>query len=79
MILKNLFVKNEKTLTFHDINTNISVNELKIMILEKLGWSENVLARIRLIYSSKILDNDKLLQDYGLENDSTIMLYMSLN
>lgn len=79
MLLKNLFVKHEKTITFHDIDTNISVYQLKILILQKLGWTENILDRIRLIYSSKILDDNKCLKDYSLENESTIMLYMSLN
>lgn len=79
MFLKNLFVKHEKTLTFHNIDNRLSVYELKILILQKLGFEENILERIRLIYSSKILDDDKYLEDYCLDNDSTIMLYISFN
>ncbi len=79
MLLKNLFVKNEKTITFHDIDTSITVHEFKTLVLHKLGWKENILGRIRLIFASKILDDEKCLEDYCLDNDSTIMLYMSLN
>ena len=54
---------------YFDSIENLTVEELKAKVSEKMYISSNV---FQLTYNGKILDEKKKLSDYDIRNDSTI-------
>ena len=70
-----IFVKLDKTYTLM-VDDKINVTILKTLINKKIGLINN---NYYLIFSGKILDNNKLIKDYGIEKECTIHLRFRSN
>ena len=71
LILKNL---KQKVFPIEVESDKISIEKLKILIEEKYEYDSKV---IKLLYSGKILDNTKTLEDYNITDGQAIIM-MSL-
>lgn len=72
-----IFVKNidGKTYTIDQVRRELSVEELKVKIEDKVGLP---VGEQRLIHQGKQLEDDKLLRDYKIEKESSIHLLLRL-
>lgn len=72
-----IFVKNidGKTYTINQVRGELSVEELKVKIEDKVGLP---VEEQRLIHQGKQLEDDKLLRDYKIEKESNIHLLLRL-
>jgi hypothetical protein len=69
---------NEKTYNFQVDPRADKVSDLTKQICEKLGYEQN---QARLVYAGKQLDqenNDLLLHEFGIQNNSTLFLILRL-
>jgi len=75
--LKTLFFKDldGRTLTLEDVPVKATVQVLRKMLADEKGIkAEN----LRFIYGGKELQDDKILEMYGLQNESTIQIVLRL-
>lgn len=69
----NVKIKMTSNNNVYDVTSSKSATilEFKGLVKEKSGLQEN---EQNLVYKGKILADDKLLSDYGVQNDHTIIL-----
>ncbi len=78
-LIKNLFVKHNKTLVLEDIESeNITITDIKNIIYKRLNIIGKDRDHVRLLFNGKVLDDEKYLQSYKIENYSTIHLFFAM-
>ena len=80
MIIKNIFIKfTEGTKVYNEIDSKITIHEFINKIAELRNINENIRGNIRLSYCGKILEYDKTLEEYKVENESTFLFWYSMS
>jgi hypothetical protein len=78
MILNNIFIKlNDCTITYNHVNQRTTIEELVEKIINDRNIDEKYKDYIRLGFGGKILENKKTLEDYSINNESTILFWYS--
>jgi len=78
MILNNIFIKlNDCTIAYNHVNQRTTIEELVEKIINDRNIDEKYRDYIRLGFGGKILENKKTLEDYSINNESTILFWYS--
>lgn len=78
-IIENLFVKQSKTIIFYDIDSEkLTVSDLKYMIYDRFNIIGKDQDHLRLLFNGKILDDEKYLANYNIENYSTVHIFYAM-
>ncbi len=78
-LLKNLFVKHTKTIVLENIESeNTTITDMKNILYERLNIVGQDRDHVRLLYNGKVLDDEKYLHSYNVEDYSTIHLFFAM-